>query len=447
MHAAVRPYATAGVALVGASVIAVTPIAPPLTDGRVHNPLTQLTAMVANPFQAYVQVFQEASLNLQAILSTAAASPTPILTQILSNQFATLQFLLASLPTTAGGLFTAPTTTALANDPGALQALLAAIQTALGQVFTALTTTVPPLLQAAFGDLTSANVEGAINNVLLAGLAALFPLAGLLGPITAVIAQPLQNLATAIGSLGPIGEILANPLQNVVNVLNIPTNDPLETELIFAGLIGPLIEGPAAVGTAIQGVINAIGAGNPLAVLGAVIDAPAVLLGGVLNGGLGPDVGPLVGAALGIPLSAFFGGLLTQATLTVSPTGVLVLQLPGVIPALQGLQDAIASVLSPPPQIPAAMAAPLQLVKAAAPNTPSTLPNLTANTMTLPTKQTPKISLADPTGGTGANRLAAPGLSAGNKVAGGNGTQAGDGFAKIAAGLTGGSGHIPKHAK
>jgi len=85
--------------------------------------------------------------------------------------------------------------------------------------------------------------------------------------------------------------------------------------------------------------------------------------------------------------------------------------------------------------------------EACRPQHPSTLPNLTANTMTLPTKQTPKISLADPTGGTGANRLAAPGLSAGNKVAGGNGTQAGDGFAKIAAGLTGGSGHIPKHAK
>jgi hypothetical protein len=110
MHAAVRPYATAGVALVGASVIVVTPIAPPLTDVHIHNPVTHLAAL-ANPFQAYAQVFGDAVTDLQAILTTASANPTPILTKILSNQFATLQALLASLPATAGGVFTAPTTT------------------------------------------------------------------------------------------------------------------------------------------------------------------------------------------------------------------------------------------------------------------------------------------------------------------------------------------------
>ena len=46
MHAAVRPYATAGVVLVGASVIAVTPIesaTPP--DIRIANTAVQLTAV------------------------------------------------------------------------------------------------------------------------------------------------------------------------------------------------------------------------------------------------------------------------------------------------------------------------------------------------------------------------------------------------------------------
>jgi hypothetical protein len=43
MHAAMRPYATAGVALVGASVIAVSPIAPP-PDIRIANPAVSLTA-------------------------------------------------------------------------------------------------------------------------------------------------------------------------------------------------------------------------------------------------------------------------------------------------------------------------------------------------------------------------------------------------------------------
>ena len=44
MTAAVRPFVTAGVALVGASVIAVTPIAPPPPDIRVANPAMRLTA-------------------------------------------------------------------------------------------------------------------------------------------------------------------------------------------------------------------------------------------------------------------------------------------------------------------------------------------------------------------------------------------------------------------
>ena len=44
MHAAVRPYVTAGAALVGASVIAVTPIAAPTPDIHVANPAMRLAA-------------------------------------------------------------------------------------------------------------------------------------------------------------------------------------------------------------------------------------------------------------------------------------------------------------------------------------------------------------------------------------------------------------------
>src|SRR5215211_2971413 len=44
MHAAVRPYVTAGAALVGASVIAVTPIAAPPPDIQVANPAVRLAA-------------------------------------------------------------------------------------------------------------------------------------------------------------------------------------------------------------------------------------------------------------------------------------------------------------------------------------------------------------------------------------------------------------------
>ena len=69
-----RSYLTAGVALVGASVIVVSPMAP-MPD--IHLPSirsaeAQLAAL-ANPFDAYAQVFQDTIANLQPIIATAAA--------------------------------------------------------------------------------------------------------------------------------------------------------------------------------------------------------------------------------------------------------------------------------------------------------------------------------------------------------------------------------------
>src|SRR5258705_4015789 len=140
MHAAIRPYATGGIALVGASVIAVSPIAPPLPDIHLPNPAhvaasVELAAatLAATP-PSYAEVIQEAVANAQALLNTFTANPTPILSQIAKNQAATSQN------------------------------LMTALQTLGGAISTALTTTVPPLLQAASNDLASGNVEGATNN-------------------------------------------------------------------------------------------------------------------------------------------------------------------------------------------------------------------------------------------------------------------------------------------
>jgi hypothetical protein len=452
MHAAVRPYATTGVALVGAGVIAVTPLAP-LPD--VHIPTLRAPVALTQATNPYTQVFQQAVANLEAILSTAATNPTPILTKILSNQITTLQALLALLPASAAGVSAAPITPALASPTGALQALVAAIQLAVQQIVTAYTTgldglpPVPQILQTALADLTSANVEGAINNLLLAAFTTVFPLTGVTGPALGVIAAPLQTLATAIAGLGPIGEVLANPLQNLVNVLLIPTNQALVTELIVAGLINPLFIQPAAFGTAVQGVINAItGVPGSPSVLQAIVGAPAVYLGGLLNGEFdgmlfGPNLGPLVSAGL-FPVDAFFGGLLNQAAFLppVTPGNVATIFLTGFIPALQELQSTIAGVLTPP-TIPTA--GPLQLAKIAAPSAPSVVPNAAANKVTVNT--TAPIALAPrvaaPTVGSGpvTKVLTSPTPTANkSNVVGGNGTELSGGLGKIAAVLSGGSG-------
>jgi hypothetical protein len=377
--------------MVGASVIAVSPMAPPMPD--IHLPAVHLPSLhsaevdlaaLTNPFQAYMDVFDGAVANLEPILAAAAKNPTPILTQVLSNQLTGFQALLASLPTSADALTSAVTNAAsadptsslsqlLASEPAALQTLVTALQTAFGQVSTALSTTVPPLLQGAFTDLTDANVEGAINNVLLAALAPVFPLTNVLGPALGVISAPLQSVVTAINALGPVGTILTNPLQNVVNVLNLPSDPATATNFLLgaAGLIGPLVEAPAAAGAAIQGVVDAIGKGDPAAVLAAVADAPAVIAGGVLNGGLGPDIGDLVAPALGLPpglLHAVFGGVLSPP-LSVGPNGAI--ETSGLLAGLQTLQGLIAGALTPP-KIP--VPAKAQTVALASADTVSTTP-------------------------------------------------------------------------
>ena len=120
---------------------------------------------------SYAQVIQEAGANAQALLNTFMANPTPILSQVAQNQVATFQNLITALQTTGGA------------------------------ISSALTTTDPALLQAAFNDLASGNVEGAINNVLSGDLATVFPITGFIPTLSAALTQPLTNLVNAINAV------------------------------------------------------------------------------------------------------------------------------------------------------------------------------------------------------------------------------------------------------
>ena len=90
MHAAVRPYFTGGIALVGASVIAVSPIAPPLPDIHLPNPAqvakeVELAAFV-NPITTLVDVIQTSINNLSTTGGQVLADPFPVLQQLGVNQ-------------------------------------------------------------------------------------------------------------------------------------------------------------------------------------------------------------------------------------------------------------------------------------------------------------------------------------------------------------------------
>jgi hypothetical protein len=190
----------------------------------------------------------------------------------------------------------------------------------------------------------------------------------------------LQSVVDAVSNLGPVATILVNPLQNVVNVLNIPTDQSLNVLLAASGLIGPLVEAPAAAATALQGVIDAVKTGDAGSVLSAVVDAPAVIAGGVLNGGLGPNIGDLVAPGLGLPpgiISAYFGGLLSPALSGGAGPDGLGLLTSGTIAGLQTLQGLIADALKPPTIPVAAKTETVALASTdTAATTPTALPSL-----------------------------------------------------------------------
>jgi hypothetical protein len=94
LQLALRPYVTTGIALVGASVIAMSPIQPvssALPD--IHVPTigtssvaVQLTASIDNPVDVFRPVFDQAGAAIQGFINTQAANPFPVLRQFIKNQ-------------------------------------------------------------------------------------------------------------------------------------------------------------------------------------------------------------------------------------------------------------------------------------------------------------------------------------------------------------------------
>lgn len=86
MQIAVRSFVTTGVALVGASAIAVTPIAPPPEpDIRVANLAVQLSA-APSPFVLYPQVALDAFKNISLLTGSYLQEPFPIIQAILGKE-------------------------------------------------------------------------------------------------------------------------------------------------------------------------------------------------------------------------------------------------------------------------------------------------------------------------------------------------------------------------
>lgn len=327
MEVASRPRFTAGVALVGAGIVVASTVSPVSHIHLQDIPLPALRTAEVDLAAAVnpLEVYAQVIKNAMAGASTLAkdAKPGEVIKQVLANELSNV--------TTAGG-----------------------------DLADVLKTQVPQLVQTAVTQLGAGNVEGATNTLLQIPLAVALPV---------------------------LPTLLVNPLQNVANVINAFTSDTLGTELIISGLLAPLISTPAAAATAMQNVMDAVGTGNPAAVLGAMLTAPATVVDGLLNGGYGPDLGPLTGQQ-GIIVKA--GGLFSPSSLTLGPDGIVV-NTGGPIAALQAILNKITGAITPQTAAPAAQSVVASLPAAGA----ATVTLKTGSMASLPAKSTSDAPATD----------------------------------------------------
>ncbi len=257
MQGAVRPYVTAGVALVGASVIAVSPVAPPVPDIKVAATPNMSTAMqlasTSNPLLALSQLVGNSLNSASGLFGQFAASPAPILSQVLVNQSA--NFDLVAL--------TAQQIATLLPD------LVEQVGTDLQKIAS----------QLGAGDIVGA-AETLNQTLLIAGL----PLLGLIGPPLTILQNTTQNVANVFAKLP----------ENVFPVL-----------MAALGPVFSTINGAADIA---QTVLDAARAGDFVTAVGALVSAPIVMADVILNGfdgGVGlltPQLNPFTAGPIGILL-------------------------------------------------------------------------------------------------------------------------------------------------
>lgn len=266
MHAALRPYATVGVALVGASAIAVTPVVVTPPDVKVPAVSSAAVQLTANPIEYYSEVFGTTWANASAIFEHILANPAPILTQVIRNQ---------------------------TRNWGAVgDELLAFVETVGATAGEQVTTS----FESAFADLGDLNVVGAVNTLLNLPIEILGTGGGFVGLLTNVL-----PLATALQ------EAFVAPWENVAAAVDAVFGVEGTTALIaLGGMIGPIISGTGAVGQAIQNIIDPVLAGDVVETVYALINAPATVADGWLNGGYGPPIDIL--GLFELPFSGIISG-------------------------------------------------------------------------------------------------------------------------------------------
>jgi hypothetical protein len=198
MQQTLRPYATAGIALVGASMIAVTPMAVPPPAAQVRS--VQLV-------DAWSDLISTTTTNLDSIISNVSSSDiTQLFNELVTNPFGVIEAFANFDPTVATDLTSLPATISVELPPG-LELAIAGLG-ATGAALTTLETVAQQLqtdpsltnLSEGLATVLNAYLNGTDNISLLDGAITIPLYNGLLAPETS--ANIDINLTSLIDALG-----------------------------------------------------------------------------------------------------------------------------------------------------------------------------------------------------------------------------------------------------
>jgi hypothetical protein len=204
MHNALRPYATAGVALVGASIIAVTPVAAPLPEVQMR-PVKLV--------DAWSDLISATTTNLDSIVANADTTGIAgVFNALLTNPVGVIEAFTNLEPTVTTGVGI-PLTVGVELPPG-LEVLIAqlgaegaelgAINTVAGQL-AADPSNALSILYEGFASVLNAGLNGASNVSILDGIINIPLYNGILAPLDSMTVDlNLTDLVNALG-LGNLG--------------------------------------------------------------------------------------------------------------------------------------------------------------------------------------------------------------------------------------------------
>ncbi|BBY63178.1 hypothetical protein [Mycolicibacterium helvum] len=245
MHVAVRSTVATGVALVGASAIALSPIQPvgsvalPLSGVNVPAAISNVAVELAaqtNPFEAWVNVLTQTVTNAGALGTALVADPLPVVRQVAQNWIGYGQTTATALGDFAAGL----NFYLFSSEPYSLPYYVKTV-----------------LQQLAAGELAAAasSINESIGSAIIRLGLPLFPLTNIPGAIT-------DNLTAAVKSLTSITTLFG----------------------LLVGGLSPIEGVIQAAGDSGQVIVDSLGAGDFGAAAQALLNIPPTLVGAFING-------------------------------------------------------------------------------------------------------------------------------------------------------------------